>query len=150
MLAFINNPKQWKLLQNDPSLMDGAVNEILRWSTPAMYMGRTATADTQIGNQKIAAGDKVVMWYGSAHFDEDAVERPMEFDICRKTSNQIAFGSGGPHYCLGANLAMLELRVLLEELLQAFDRFEKNGEITYLRTNFSNAIVTLPVTFKLL
>jgi len=150
MLAFINNPEQWNFLQQDPTLMDGAIDEILRWSTPAMYMGRTATADTHIGEQKIAAGDKVVMWYGSAHFDEEIIDRPMEFDIRRKPSRQIAFGGGGPHYCLGANLAILELRVLLEELLSVFACFKSNGDISYLRTNFSNAIVTLPVTFKLL
>ncbi|MBT4521098.1 MAG: cytochrome P450 [Halieaceae bacterium] len=150
ILGFINNPSQWKMLQSDPSLMESAIEEVLRWSTPALYMARTATRDTKIGDQKVAAGEKVVMWYCSAHFDEDAIQDPMKFDITRKPGKQISFGGGGIHYCLGANLALLELRVLLEELLSTFKQFELDGTTSYLRSNFSNAIVTLPIKFELL
>ncbi|MBB2746779.1 UNVERIFIED_ORG: cholest-4-en-3-one 26-monooxygenase [Microbispora rosea subsp. rosea] len=146
MLTLFEHPDQWKRLVDDPSLARTAADEIVRWVSPVNLFRRTATADTEIRGQKIAEGDKVVVFYASANRDEEIFERPDEFDIGRDPNPQIGFGGGGAHFCLGNHLAKLELRVLFEVLAQRLPGIRQTGEATRLRSNFINGIKTLPVT----
>src|SRR5205807_2659205 len=116
-LALMDHPDQRARLIADPSLVPHAVDEMLRWGTPVMHFRRTAQRDTEIRGQRIAEGDKVVIFYISANRDEDMFSDPYRFDIGRNPNEHVAFGGGGPHFCLGANLARLEIRVMFEELL---------------------------------
>ncbi|MEU7910395.1 cytochrome P450 [Microbispora bryophytorum] len=146
MLTLFEHPDQWKRLVDDPSLSGTAADEIVRWVSPINIFRRTATADTEIRGQKIAEGDKVVVFYASANRDEEVFERPDEFDIGRSPNPQIGFGGGGAHFCLGNHLAKLELRVLFEVLAQRLPGIRQNGEARRLRSNFINGIKTLPIT----
>ncbi len=118
-MAFAEFPDQLRRLRDRPELIDGAVEEVLRWATPVLHMRRTAAVDTELAGTPIAAGDKVVMWYASANRDPDVFEDPFRFDIGRDPNPHVAFGGGGAHFCLGAFLARMEIRVLLEELIAA-------------------------------
>ncbi|WP_182906348.1 cytochrome P450 [Microbispora sp. H13382] len=146
MLTLFEHPDQWKRLVDDPSLARTAADEIVRWVSPVNLFRRTATADSEIRGQKIAEGDKVVVFYASANRDADVFERPDEFDIGRDPNPQIGFGGGGAHFCLGNHLAKLELRVLFEVLAQRLPGIRQAGEAKRLRSNFINGIKTLPVT----
>ena len=115
-MAFAENPDQWDRLVADPSLMANAVDEVIRWATPVLHMRRTAAEDTELAGTSIAKGDKVVMWYAAANRDPDVFEKPFSFDIGREDNPHFAFGGGGPHFCLGAFLARMEIQVLLEEM----------------------------------
>ncbi len=94
-----------------------AVEEIVRWATPVIHFRRTASADTELGGQQIREGDKVVMFYNSANRDAKVFDDPFRFDLKRDPNDHVGFGAGGPHFCLGANLARREIRVMFEELL---------------------------------
>jgi cytochrome P450 len=145
MLALMQHPEQLERIHADPSLIPTAVEEILRWASPVLYFRRTATRDTELRGAPIREGDKVVMWYVSANFDEDVYEEPYRFDVGRDGPREpTSFGGGGPHYCLGAWLARLELRVLLEEIVRRGLRFELAGEPVRIRTNFVNGLHHLP------
>ena len=124
MHALMQHPEQYQLLRENPELLDGAVEEILRWASPVYYFRRTAMADTVIHGQEIAKDDKVVMWYISANRDETVYDDPFRFDITRTGNEHVAFGGGGTHFCLGANLARAELRILFAELHRAHRRHE--------------------------
>ena len=145
ILALIDNPDQLAMLRADRSLMGSAVEEMLRWGTPVMNFRRTATHDTELGGQQIKEGDKVAFWHISANRDESVFADPYRFDITRSPNEHVAFGSGGPHYCLGANLARMEIRVMFEELLDRFTEMEIVGEVTRLRSNFINGIKHIPL-----
>ncbi len=146
MLALVEQPDQWERLRGDPQLAwERGADEILRWSTPVLHFRRTATADTEIRGQPIAAGDKVVVWYVSANFDEEVFEAPERFDVGRSPNRYLTFGGGGPHYCLGAHLAKLEVQVLFDELLPRLAALEVTGPVERMRTNFTNAIKRMPV-----
>jgi cholest-4-en-3-one 26-monooxygenase len=147
MHAFLENPDQYEMLVKDPTLIDSATEEILRWASPVMYFRRNATADVEIRGQQIKAGDKVVIYYASANRDEEIFDDPFRFDILRDPNPHIAFGGGGPHFCLGANLARMEIRVLFEELVKRVPRVEATGESSRLRSNFIAGIKHLPVAF---
>jgi cytochrome P450 len=121
-----------------------ATEEILRASTVTMHFRRTATEDTEVGGQRIGEGDRVVMFYSSANYDEDVFTDPYRFDIRRSPNDHLAFGTGR-HVCLGASLARLEVRVVFEELLKRVDSVEIAGEPIRLRSNFINGIKHLPV-----
>jgi cholest-4-en-3-one 26-monooxygenase len=149
MLAFIEHPDQWSRLQADRSLLPTAVEEVLRWSTPIRYMARTATRPVDLYGRTIEPGDKVVLWYASANFDDDAFVDPMRFDIARTPNEHLAFGSSGPHHCLGASLARLELNVLFDEFARRFDAVRIDGPLERMRNSFANAITSMPVTFSL-
>jgi cytochrome P450 len=118
---------------------------MLRWVTPVMHFRRTARADTELDGQAISAGDKVVMWYVSANRDDAAFEDPDRFDVGRTPNDHVAFGAGGPHFCLGASLARLEARVMFEEMLTRFPDLEPAGAPHRLRSNFIHGIKELPV-----
>jgi cytochrome P450 len=131
LLALLEHPDQLATLREDPDAMPRAVDEILRWSSPVSYFRRRATRDTRIRDVAIAAGDSVTLWYPSGNRDEEAFEDPFRFDIRRDARSHLAFGGGGPHYCLGANLAKREIAVLFDELLARTREIEVLGEPRY-------------------
>ncbi|HEY7486927.1 MAG TPA: cytochrome P450 [Streptosporangiaceae bacterium] len=147
MLAFFEHPGQWARLRDDPSLVATAVDEIVRWVSPVNLFRRTATQETVVRDRKIAEGDKVVVFYASANRDEEVFERPDVFDIGRTPNPHIGFGGGGPHFCLGAHLARLELSVLFETLSDRMPNIELTGNVRRLRSNFINGIKEMPVRF---
>jgi cytochrome P450 len=145
MQALMDNPDQLRLLQDDPSLIPSGVEEMLRWGSPTIMFRRTATRDTELRGVKIAEGDKVVVWFASADYDEEVFPDPFRFDVRRSPNRHFAFGAGGPHFCLGAPLARLEMRVMFEELLPRIASMEPAGEVSRLRSNFINGIKHMPV-----
>jgi cholest-4-en-3-one 26-monooxygenase len=147
LLALLEHPDQLERLRANRELLPGAVEEMLRWASPVMHFRRTATEDLILGGQAIAAGDKIVIWYVSANRDEKVFDDPMRFDIERSPNEHVAFGGGGPHFCLGANLARMEIRVLFDELLDRWSHLELAGEPTRLRSNFINGIKHIPLRF---
>jgi len=147
MLALAEHPDQRDLLLADPSLLPGAVDEMLRYASPVMYMRRTARADLEFNGQQIKEGDKVALWYIAANHDPEVFDDPHRFDIRRSPNDYLAFGGGGPHFCLGSHLAKLEIRVMFEELLTRLPDVELNGPVQRLRSNFINGIKHMPVRF---
>ena len=146
MNAFLEHPDQWDLLVSDPDAhIAGAVEEILRWASPVLYFRRNAKRDVELGGQTIRAGEKISLWYVSANRDESIFDEPFRFDITRDPNPHIAFGGGGPHFCLGAQLARLEIRVLFEELARRTPTLEALGAPDRLRSNFIGGIKHLPV-----
>ncbi|MDR2987323.1 MAG: cytochrome P450 [Nocardiopsaceae bacterium] len=148
VLAFCEYPEQWDRLRADPSLLDSATEEVLRWTCPTHFMRRTATADVDLGGARIRAGDKVVLWYVSGNRDEAEFAEPDAFDIARSPNRHLSFGRGGPHLCLGAHLARLEIRVLLAALAKRVAGFELAGEPRRIRSNFTNGLRQLPITIR--
>ncbi len=146
LLAFAQNPDQLERLRADPeTLMASAVQEFIRYSTPVLHMRRTATTDTTLGTTAIAAGDWLVLWYASADYDEVAFPNPLRFDIGRPPRPEhVAFGAFGPHHCLGAPLARLEVRILLEQLIRRNLVVEQCGDPVRVRSNFVNGVLSLP------
>jgi len=147
MLALFEHPDQWKRLIEDPGLIPAAAEEIVRWVSPVNMFRRTAMADTELGGQQIAEGDKVVVFYTSANRDEAVFAEPEEFDVGRDPNPHLGFGGGGPHFCLGRHLAALELRVLLQALTERMPGIRLDGEPDRLRSNFINGIKHMPVRF---
>jgi cytochrome P450 len=148
MLALLQHPDQLARLCEDHSLLPTAIEEILRWTSPVMHMTRVATRDYNLRGKTIKTGDRVAMWYPSANRDEDVFPESMTFDIARQPNEHIAFGVG-EHFCLGANLARQELRVILSEVMTRMDGIELAGEPEKLRSNFIGGIKHMPVSFKL-
>ncbi|MGC1505604.1 MAG: cytochrome P450 [Sulfitobacter sp.] len=145
-LLMAQYPDQFARLKAEPALIDTAVEEIVRFSSPIMYFRRTATKDTELGGTRIAKGDRVVMWYASANFDESRFDDAQTFDIARpKMPIHAGYGGGGVHTCLGAGLARIELKVLLEEILARDIQIEIDGDPEYVNTNFVNGIEVLNV-----
>jgi cholest-4-en-3-one 26-monooxygenase len=142
--ALIQHPDQWRRLQRDRSLLDTAVEEFLRWVTPVMHFRRTATRDVELRGQKIHEGQKVVLFYPGANRDPWVFDRPDTFDVARVDNPHLALGIG-EHYCMGANLARMEIRVLFEEMLRRVPEFELAGPVRRLRSAFINGIKTMPV-----
>ena len=136
-------PDLYREVEANPDLIPGAVEEMLRWTCPLHYFRRTATCDTAIAGQAIAAGDRVVMLYSSANFDEQVFADPLTFDIRRDPNPHMAFGYG-IHLCLGANLARLEARLFLEEFFARFGGLELTGEPTYIRSNMVHGFKQMP------
>jgi cytochrome P450 len=126
-VALLEHPEQLAQLRADPGLLDSAVEEIIRWSSPVLYFGRTAVVDAEIGGARIRAGDRVTLWYPSGNRDERAFEDPYRFDIRRTPNPHVSFGGGGAHYCLGANLAKREVHVMIKGLLDRFSDIELLG-----------------------
>lgn len=146
MLALLAFPDQWQRLRQDPELLPSAVEEMLRWVTPVVHFRRTATQDTRIGAQKIEEGDKVVMFYSSANRDETVFRDADTFDVSRSPNDHLSFGIG-EHFCLGANLARLEIRIMFEEILRRLPDIALAGPIRRLRSNLIAGIKTMPVQF---
>jgi cholest-4-en-3-one 26-monooxygenase len=147
MLAFFEHPDQWQRLLGDRTLAATAAEEIVRWTSPVNQFRRTATCDTEIRGQRIAEGDKVVVFYSSANRDEEVFTDPFRFDIGRDPNPHLGYGGGGPHFCLGRHLAALELRVLLDTLRGRIPGIQAAGEATRLPSMFTPGIRQLPVRF---
>ena len=148
MHFLFEHPDQRAKLAADPSLLPGTIDEMLRYASPVMYMRRTAPEDFALRGQKIHAGDKIALWYISANRDEEVFDDPNTFDITRTPNDYVAFGGGGPHFCLGANLAKLEIRTMFEEVLDRLPDIELAGDVQRLRSNFINGIKHMPVRFS--
>ena len=146
MLALIEHPEQRARLLANPSLMPTAVEEMLRWVSAVIEFRRTATRDTELRGRKIGAGDKVIIYYISANRDEDVFPEPDRFDVGRTPNDHIAFGIG-EHFCLGSNLARLEIRVMFEELLRRLPDIQLAGPVDRLRSSLINGIKRMPVVF---
>jgi cholest-4-en-3-one 26-monooxygenase len=146
MRALLENPEQMKMLVDDPSLIPGAVEEALRMYPAFAHFRRTATSDAEIGGCPVKEGDKVLMWYVSSNRDEDVYEDPDRFDVHRNPEHQ-AFGAGGRHFCLGAALARLELKILFEETLKRFPEMKLAGTPDPAVSAFLNQLKSLPVTW---
>ncbi len=146
LLALAQNPAQLERLRAQPDeLMGSAVQELIRYATPVLHMRRTATADTTLGGARITAGDWLVLWYASADYDEAAFPDPLRLDIGRpQRPEHVAFGAFGPHHCLGAPLARLEVRILLEQLVRRNLVLEQCGDPVRVRSNFVNGVLSLP------
>jgi len=148
VLAFCEHPDQWERLREDPGLLDTAADEVLRWTCPTHFMRRTAARDTVLGGATIRAGDKVVLWYVSGNRDETEFPSPDVFDVGRSPNRHLSFGRGGPHLCLGAHLARLEVRVMLAALARRVASFELAGPPRRIRSNFTNGLKELPVRVR--
>ena len=144
MRALIDHPDQRQLLIDDPSLVPGAIEEALRMFPAFAHFRRTATKDTELGGCPIKKGDKIALWYPSSNRDEDRYEDPDRFDVLRNPEHQ-AFGAGGRHFCLGTALARLELRILVEETLARYPNMTIESEPTWVLSQFSSQLKTLPV-----
>lgn len=147
-LALLENPEQLALLVREPQRIPIAVEEMVRWVTPILNMRRTATRDTELHGQKIRKGDQLLLMYASANRDERVFSEPGRFDVTRNPNPHIAFGIGA-HFCLGANLARMELRVMFEQLLTRLRglRRAEDSEPRYVATAFARGLERLPVTF---
>ncbi len=146
--ALFEHPDQRGLLRSDiDGLLDSAIEEMLRWVSPVVYMRRTATTDTELAGHVIEAGDKVVMYYGAANRDPAVFDAPERFDITRSPNPHVAFGGGGPHYCLGANLARLEIDAILREILTRLPDLESAGPVEWMGSNFIFGPSRMPVHF---
>jgi cytochrome P450 len=145
LLALIEHPEQMAALKHDPSLIGGATEEMLRWSTVTMHFRRTALQDTELAGTRIREGDKVVLWFISGDYDDRQFPDPFRFDIRRSPNEHLAFGLKSPHKCIGEHLARVEIRVLFEELLPRVKSVSLNGPVERLRSNFISGIKHLPL-----
>jgi cholest-4-en-3-one 26-monooxygenase len=146
MLAFLDNPDQWELFKAERP--ETAVDEIVRWATPVTVFQRTATRDTEIGGQIVKKGQRVGMFYRSANFDEEVFENPERFDILRNPNPHVGFGGTGAHYCLGANLARLEIDLMFNAIADAMPAITKAGDPQRLRSGWLNGVKRLPVSYR--
>ena len=146
MLALMEHPEQKQRLIDDPSLIPTAVEEMLRWVSPVMHFRRTVMRDTELGEQRIREGEKVVMFYPSANRDEEVFPDAMRFDVGRTPNEHLAFGIG-EHFCLGSKLARLEIRIIFEEILRRLPDIRLAALPRRLRSNFINGIKEMRVSF---
>ena len=148
LLALIENPEQFRRLKSDPTLIKSAVEEIVRWTSPVIQFARTAASDTSVRGQKIRAGESVCLFYPSASRDEDVFDEPFKFDIGRNPNPHLSFGIG-EHFCLGSNLARLELAVIFRELAKRLEHAELAGPVERLRSSFVGGVKHMPIRYKL-
>jgi cytochrome P450 len=145
MKLLTEHPDQRKVWWDDfAGVAPTAIEEIVRWATPVIHFRRTATADTEIRGMKIAEGDKVVYWYNSANRDEDKFDDPCQFDLRRHPNPHVSYGAGGPHFCLGANLARREITVMFEEIHRRLPDLQITGQPAMLQSNFIHGIKRMP------
>ncbi len=149
MKALCDNPDQRKLWESDfEGHQATAVDEIVRWASPVIHMRRSCTQDTVLSGQELKAGDKVVLWYNSANRDESVFDQPYDFEIARKPNEHVGFGGPGPHFCLGANLARREIRVMFDRIFRRLPDLQITGEPAYLQSNFIHGIKRMPCAFS--
>lgn len=148
MRAFLENPDQFDRLKNEPELLDSAVEEVIRWTSPVNYMKRVATRDTELRGQKIREGDALVMFYASANRDEEIFEDPFSFRIDRQPNRHLGFGIG-EHFCLGANLARRSQRALWREFSQRLEWAELTGDPDPIHSAFVVGLKKLPMRYRL-
>jgi cytochrome P450 len=147
VLALLERPDQLADLRAEPSVLGSAIEEVLRWTTPSPAKRRTVTQRAELGGHALAPGDKVLFWEASANRDELVFAQPMSFDIRRDPNPHLALGRG-IHYCLGANLARLEMRVVFEEVLSRFAELELAGDVEWTRSNRHSGIRHLPLRLR--
>ncbi len=145
MLSLFEHQDQRRRVADDRALVPSAVEEMLRWVSPVRYFRRTVANDTQLRGVPISAGDKLTIWYGAANRDPDVFDDPWTFDVSRAPNEHVAFGGRGPHYCLGASLAQLEINVMFEELFERLPNLEQAGAAEMLASSLINGIKHLPV-----
>ena len=148
LLAFTENPGELEKLRQDPGLIPSAVEEIVRWTTPVIQFCRTATEDFELRGQKIRAGESMCLFYPSANRDEEVFDEPFEFRVDRQPNRHLAFGIG-EHYCLGAHLARLELRILFRQLAERLLEVELAGPVERLRSSFLGGVKHMPIRYRL-
>lgn len=152
LLQLLSAPEQLEALRRDPTLIKGATEEIIRWTSPVAYFKRIVAEDSEIGGVPVAAGDRLSLWYPSGNRDPAVFEDPFRFDIRRTPNEHMAFGGGGPHFCLGAHLARREITILFEELLKRTSHIEQVGDPAYSVLGIGNPILVslgkLPVRLK--
>ncbi len=147
LLQLIANPWAIDELRADPTLYPTAIDELLRLASPVWHFRRTATEDTEVGGVKIAKGDRVVVWFAAANRDPDVFPEPDKLVLTRKRDEHASFGRGGPHFCIGAHLARLEIAIMVEELVKRVDKIELVAPPRRLRSNFTNGLKELRVRF---
>jgi cytochrome P450 len=148
MKALCDYPDQRRRWAADfGGMADTAIEEIIRWASPVIHMRRTCTRDTELRGQPLAEGEKVVLWYASANRDEAVFADPYRFDLSRSPNEHVGFGGPGPHYCLGANLARREIKVMFRQIFDRLPDLEITGEPDRLRSNFINGIKRMPCAF---
>ncbi len=146
MLAFLDNPGQWEIFK--ARRPETATDEIVRWATPVTVFQRTATRDTVLGGQQIKAGQRVGLFYRSANFDEEIFDHPEQFDVLRNPNPHVGFGGTGAHYCLGVNLAKLEIGLMFNAIADAMPDISKAGDPQRLRSGWLNGVKRLPVSYR--
>jgi cholest-4-en-3-one 26-monooxygenase len=146
MLAFLDNPDQWEIFKAQRP--ETAVDEIVRWATPVTVFQRTATTDTELGGQQIRKGERVGLFYRSANFDEEVFTEPEQFNVLRSPNPHVGFGGTGAHYCLGANLARLEISLMFNAIADAMPDISKAGDPQRLRSGWLNGVKRLPVSYR--
>jgi cytochrome P450 len=145
LLAVLDRPGLWQSLASEPSLLPSAVEEMLRWASSTPYNRRTATRDVALGGHTIRSGDKVTLWWASANRDEAVFDEPFRFDVRRDPNPHLAFGHGA-HFCLGAGLARLEMRLVFEVLLERVREVASIGPVEWTRSNKHTGVRHMPVT----
>jgi cholest-4-en-3-one 26-monooxygenase len=145
MMAFLDNPQQWELYKAERPAT--TANEVVRWATPVVSFQRTALADTELGGVEIKAGQRVGLFYGSANFDENVFDHPERFDITRDPNPHLGFGGSGAHYCIGANLALLQIDLMFNAIADHMPDIQKTGEPRRLRSAWLNGIKEFPVRY---
>jgi cytochrome P450 len=148
LLALIENPDQLEKLRRNPAGVDTTVEEIVRWTTPVIQFCRTPTEDFELRGQKIRAGESMCLFYPSANRDEDVFDAPFEFRVDRRPNRHLGFGIG-EHFCLGASLARLELRILFRQLAERLVDIERTGPVERLRSSFLGGVKHMPIRLKL-
>ncbi|ART74011.1 steroid C27-monooxygenase [Mycobacterium dioxanotrophicus] len=146
MNAFFENPDQWELFKRERP--ETAVDEIVRWATPVHCFQRTALVDSEIGGVTVRAGQRVGLFYSSANYDEDVFENPFTFDILRDPNPHLGFGGNGAHYCIGANLARMEIKLIFNEIANQIPDISKLGEPQRLRSGWINGVKDLQVAYR--
>lgn len=150
-LTLLEHPEQLQILRDDLELLPTAIEELLRHATPVIQFTRTPVTDVELGGAHISAGERVVMIYASANRDERAFDDPDGIDVRRDPNDHVAFGAGGPHFCLGANLARLEARIMFEEILTRFQGLEVAGDpdtFPRVHSNLIDGFAELPITWE--
>ena len=148
MHGFFEFPDQWELYRSDPDkYADTMVDEVVRWATPVLNFRRQAMRDYEIGGVQIKENDKIVMWHIAANRDPRAFDDPWTFDITRSPNDHVGFGGGGPHYCLGSNLAKMEIRLMFKGIAERLPDIRLAGDVAYLRSNFIGGVKSMPVEF---
>ena len=146
MNAFFDNPEQWELFKRERPAT--AVDEIIRWATPVHCFQRTALADAELGGVTIRAGQRAGLFYSSANYDESVFDRPFEFDILRDPNPHLSFGGNGAHYCIGANLARMEIKLIFNEIADQIPNISKLSEPQRLRSGWINGVKELTVSYR--
>ncbi|MFV8049239.1 cytochrome P450 [Mycobacterium sp. 48b] len=146
MNAFLENPDQWELFKRERPKT--AVDEIIRWATPVHCFQRTALADIQIGDVTVKAGQRAGLFYSSANYDEEVFDKPFDFNILRNPNPHLAFGGNGAHFCIGANLARMEINLMFNQIADQIPDITKLGEPQRLRSGWINGIKDLPVSYR--